>query len=503
MDASALDSASFYDIVAAFAPPGLERQARVLLAEAEAALTRIDTQIKALTVARDFQRGRIAALKYAMSPVRLLPSDVLAEIFLDTIDVSRNLQYSSAPLSNLGLTPVLRLASVCAHWRQLALCDPRMWRGDIRLNVANVSATYCEIAGLMLQRSSPHPLDLTLGVKDHRYKPPAFSMEVLSAVLGCAQRWKSLRIETNVLHLLKAPLPRLERLERVFVEIVSRSTDPTTSLLLDAPLLAHARITLNHLEKIPLPWTQLVELVLTNGDNTSSILNILSECTALRTLELNIIAWDNDAGVLLNPFVICNLHQLSVNFMQPDSGDGTTAPFFANLTSPVLQQLKVTFEFLDNGPLDPEFISFLRRSPQLQSLSITECDMDSAFLSTILLNTPSLESLQLACCFHCLGQEFFQRLTYTNGATNSFPAAPRLREIYLESCRGDFREENVMDMVLSRWWTDAQLTALPAPPLVARWNDISISTVDGMQKTDEFKAWISSRCEEGLKLYIH
>ncbi|KAF7288374.1 F-box domain-containing protein [Mycena chlorophos] len=502
METSALDSASFYDIVAAFAPPGLERQARVLLAEAEAALARIETQIKALTVARDFQRGRIAALKYAMSPIRLLPSDILAEIFLDTIDVSRGLHYRSASLSNLAFMPVLRLASVCAHWRQLAVCDPRMWRGEISLKVANVSATYIEITGLMLQRSSPHPLDLTLGVKD-RSKSPAFSTEVLSAVLGCAQRWKSLRIETNVLHLLKAPLPRLERLERVLVELVSRSTDMTTSFLLDAPLLAHARITLNHLEKIPLPWTQLVELVLTSGDNPSSILTILSGCTALRTLELNMIAWDGDAGVLQHPFVIPNLHQLSVNFMQPDSGDGTTAPFFANLTSPALRQLKVTFEFLDNGPLDPEFISFLRRSPELQSLSITECDMDSAFLSTILLNTPSLESLNLACCFSCLGQEFFQRLTYTNGATNSFPAAPRLREIDLESCRGDFREEDVMDMVLSRWWTDAQLAALPTPPLVARWNDISISTVDGMQKTDEFKAWINNRCEEGLKLYIH
>ena len=75
----------FQSILAQSAAPDFAALSRAMLASEEATLAQIEAQIKTLLERRDLTRGRIAALKYAAAPVRLLPVDLLVEIFLESI----------------------------------------------------------------------------------------------------------------------------------------------------------------------------------------------------------------------------------------------------------------------------------------------------------------------------------------------------------------------------------------------------------------------------------
>ncbi|KAJ6492753.1 hypothetical protein C8R47DRAFT_420815 [Mycena vitilis] len=86
-----------------------EQHAKSLIQASEANIARIESQIRDLLRLRDQERGIIASLKLAIAPVRKVPAEILAEIFL---------HYAGG---------VLTISQVCAHWRQVACTTPRLW----------------------------------------------------------------------------------------------------------------------------------------------------------------------------------------------------------------------------------------------------------------------------------------------------------------------------------------------------------------------------------------
>ncbi|KAF7296714.1 hypothetical protein HMN09_01080500 [Mycena chlorophos] len=496
---------TFYDILTQYAAPGFERQARPLLAEAEATLARIESQIQALVVARDRQRARIAALKYAVSPIRMVPAELLTKIFrMASGDVQ--VPWYGAGQRNGHFKSVFRLASICAYWRQLVISDARMWTKPVSVNATNTAASYAEMVALLLKRSQPHPVDITLAASDTK-KP--VSAAVVKAVLACVDRWSTIDLGCNIIPFLENSLPAPKSLWSANIRLQSRPRNPISLLFRNAPRLWDLKLNINDLEKLPMPWNQLRVLALHHFQRSPLLLTSLAQCVALERLKLSAVGWTLDAhnpSGAAAPVSLSCLKKLDLDIHgDSEASTGTDfSPFFAHFTFPALKSLEVSLDYTAWIPgLGPAFAPFLGRCTSLESLEIRHSEMDSNELDAILLNIPSLTSLHLCCCFGCVEDRFFERLTYD--PTNPRPAAPCLTHIDLEIVRDDFTEDAIRAMARSRWWTDAELAALPVPPRVARWKSISVQTDDdeGMAITDDFKTFIDRTCAEGLILDVY
>ncbi|KAJ3530262.1 hypothetical protein NMY22_g8651 [Coprinellus aureogranulatus] len=83
-------------------------------------LTAIDTQIEALVKRRSELRQGVDSHKSLLHPVRNIPSEILREIFCNTLPERHcpPMTFSDAPLS---------LTAVSRKWRDIALTTPRLW----------------------------------------------------------------------------------------------------------------------------------------------------------------------------------------------------------------------------------------------------------------------------------------------------------------------------------------------------------------------------------------
>ncbi|KAJ7057550.1 hypothetical protein C8F01DRAFT_319381 [Mycena amicta] len=488
--ASRMDT--FYDILARAAAPDFERQSRSLLVEAEATLAEIEAQIQTLLYARDRQRARVAALKYAVAPVRMLPADVLTEIFLNVVKRSTSKQVKRA----------LRVAGVCAYWRQLALSTPRLWDMPMILDASSVSPAYAAVTNDILKRSSPHPISLTLAVRDET-KPT--SSALLKTVIAFVHRWRSINVNFDILPFLESvPAQTLHHLTSATFDLLSGTEGPPSALFVDAPRLSGLCLSIRDLSTLRFPWSQLTELNLTIGPSSPLLLGTIGQCTSLCDLRLDAAAWKaGDLPPLSDMVILAHLKTCVLRITQQEDGDLCTfTPFFAQFAFPTLQSLEIHMEMDDEEAfLDDAFAPFLGRCPSLELLWIMSCDMDSDALGNILLHVPSLKTLELFYCQYCVDTAFFERLTYRQtGFTPT--AAPCLQKVILYGVGDNYDEECIREMILSRWWSDETLQALPAPPRVARWENISVFDYASQDCSEDFEAAMNELRAQGLGVDI-
>ncbi|KAI0072091.1 hypothetical protein K474DRAFT_1605776 [Panus rudis PR-1116 ss-1] len=101
---------------------------------------------------------RVAHTLYYLSPIRRLPQELLAEVFLYNFE-----EYPCCAWV---------LASVCTHWRRLALSMPRLW-SKIRLVTSQDAAP--DTIRLWLERSgSTIPLDIEIFLRSPTSPPSVF-----------------------------------------------------------------------------------------------------------------------------------------------------------------------------------------------------------------------------------------------------------------------------------------------------------------------------------------
>ncbi|KAJ7685560.1 hypothetical protein DFH06DRAFT_939880, partial [Mycena polygramma] len=87
------------------------------IGDIDAEIAYFHDQIEALSSLRELEVEEIAALKAKIAPIRKLPVELLAEIFL----------LSLVPGSSPPEQDVFRISHVSAHWRQVAHSTPRLW----------------------------------------------------------------------------------------------------------------------------------------------------------------------------------------------------------------------------------------------------------------------------------------------------------------------------------------------------------------------------------------
>ncbi|KAJ7059891.1 hypothetical protein C8F01DRAFT_989045 [Mycena amicta] len=487
---------TFYEILARAAAPGFERQSRFLLVEAEATLTQIEAQIQTLLYARDRQRARVAALKYAVAPVRMLPADILTEIFLNVV---------KPPSRSKQVKRALNVSGVCAYWRQLALSTPRLWDMPMILDASSVSPEYAAVTNDILERSSPHPISLALVMADDT-KP--ISSVLLKTVTAFVHRWGKIDVDFDILPFLKlVPAQTLHHLTSASFKLLRGTRGPPSALFLDAPRLSGLYLSIRDLsiDTLPFPWSQLMELNLTIRPFSPLLISTISQCTSLRDLRLNAVAWRPGGLPPVSHVVILpHLKSCALRIVQQEDGDLCTfTPFFAQFGFPMLQSLELRVDMDDEEAfLGDAFAPFLGRCPSLEHLRILFCDMGSDALGNILLNVPSLKTLELSYCQYCVDHAFFERLTY-RPMESTAPAAPCLQKIKLEAAGDDYDEESIREMILSRWWSDEALQALPAAPLVARWTDISVYEYGSEECSKDFAAAMNELRAQGLRVDVN
>jgi len=112
-----------------------------VLAETAGALSKLDAEIlrvkgilNDMYEQRNGLRHRLESHRALLSPARRLPRDVIEEIFLQCIPVSRN------PGIVSGEAPLL-LGQICSAWRLISITTPRLW-SRIHLNTRAYSRTW-------------------------------------------------------------------------------------------------------------------------------------------------------------------------------------------------------------------------------------------------------------------------------------------------------------------------------------------------------------------------
>ncbi|KAJ7659165.1 hypothetical protein DFH06DRAFT_1089929 [Mycena polygramma] len=341
------------------APPDVEAlQSTILTAPAE--LARYDAEIEQLqTVLAKLmsERGALAAYvdgcRSAFSPIRRLPTELLAEIF----DICS--PYCSAPSDHYlseSTTPeqevdrvsnwhLLQLSQVSSMWHKIAMGTPKLW-STIVLDTslwphAVVSpATLLMLLGLSLERSGNHPLTVEAGVLEDDPRPH----EVMSLLIQHAPQWEDMYFYSDLASskILVSAKGRLNRLEKLNICADWSGVD----IFEVAPRLTEVQFC-GRVETVPdLPWAQITTFTYTGEAYMlpSNFLSLLGRCPNIQTftskVELSRIPLHTTM-----PSVSSDVQSLTFNLALskiPHFAAPVVGHLFETLTLPSLQSLALT-----------------------------------------------------------------------------------------------------------------------------------------------------------------
>ncbi|TFK70803.1 hypothetical protein BDN72DRAFT_794777, partial [Pluteus cervinus] len=183
-------------------------------------LVRLQAQVDEVARKREAVKDYIDAHKALLSPIRRLPPEILAEVFINCLPTNRN------PARSIIEAPLL-LGRICSSWRRIALNTPRLW-ASIHIvipthydpsKITSVVKIRCEACHAWLSRSGTLPISLSLVTANNGYSADVSASPLLESLLKFSSRWKSvsLRVPYGLLRpfskLTQANVPWLETLK--------------------------------------------------------------------------------------------------------------------------------------------------------------------------------------------------------------------------------------------------------------------------------------------------
>ncbi|KAJ7469041.1 hypothetical protein FB451DRAFT_368851 [Mycena latifolia] len=316
--------------------------ARPWLLGAEAELERIDEEIQRLEARRNGLRAPIQAYRIALAPHKVLPDDVLREIF---VWATLERYFREPPTADLNSTlsgrPNVRLVigRVSSHWRAVSLDIPELW-SDVRVEIPwgqeAFKSRLLNMLDLWLARSGHHPVSLDIRSASDPCVPPL--------LMRYSHRIRCLSIDC--LEPLVGLAGSMDILERFDVQGRHASIlDDSISVLQGSHRLRSVTLCSVSdgypviLKPLGIPWSQLTELHLENI--TVGVLqsyHILEQCTALTCARLDIFE------SFSKPFPTID-RQIALPGLRALGLDGNTlrnfAKFLDSLTLPSLVELSL------------------------------------------------------------------------------------------------------------------------------------------------------------------
>ncbi|KAF7298567.1 F-box domain-containing protein [Mycena indigotica] len=331
------------------------------LDEMHAEMHSLRERLRAIAVEADELSGFVDSHQALISPMRRMPNDVLQLIFLETLPAHRNtaLDASEGPML---------LASVCSHWRALALSMPKLWsRMHLVVHPMTTRTQKQQLALLAemnrwLTRGSTAPLDVSAQRYDHIFSAeerqnislhmPANPLRVVSAYLSVlisvSHRWRDIKLsklsespeDGDALFQLRAiDVPRLEKFR---VHAGGSWKTPYNLEILSTPSL-RAFVFKGVFAALPttIIWRNLVDLSLQFFDTDKTQVNrpglplpfpFLSECTSLERLVVTAAGHVRHAEPESN-IELTTLPKLTTLVLRTGEGydDNATPKMFATL----------------------------------------------------------------------------------------------------------------------------------------------------------------------------
>ncbi|KAJ7592819.1 hypothetical protein C8J56DRAFT_1161849 [Mycena floridula] len=194
-----------------------------LLDTSNGEISRLTAAIDKLFLEREKLQSNVMAYKAILAPIRLLPEDMLREIFVSCLPSNK------AAATAITEAPLL-LGRICRTWRELALSTPELWASiHIQFSHQLVTTRRCEKAYAWIARSGTCPL--TIAVTCHNDEDPAAN-EFFESLAELSKRWRSIDIAapliswvSSVASLSVADVPRLERFRHSVTNSLCQAED--------------------------------------------------------------------------------------------------------------------------------------------------------------------------------------------------------------------------------------------------------------------------------------
>lgn len=375
------------------------------IAEGRGRLSRLEEQISEAQVAlRGFieEKRRIEQdlIDYAaiLHPVRRLPNEILAEIFLFFNHIPRRKRWSITQEETMPWT----ITHTSSHWRSTALSCPRLW-SHIAVHANNDnprrSHALARLLGIQLQRSAPCSLYVRLGCQaDITDTHPIIQM-----LIPTSQRWKILwlvHLPRPLFGILSTAQSFFQSLSEVALHLESPPPDvqditdtPLRDLFKFAPQL---RSLTGHpilLRPCQLPWSQITQFLSVSGgwSSCAQILDVMVRIPNLRTcLFYNDTSIGSGPPTQTQPARLEYLRDLNLNERHEN---GNIGPLLERLTLPALDSLILSGTGIES-------IKSLRSSGhchRLKRLSLSSKSLTDDDCLLLLEVIPSLQILSLKC----------------------------------------------------------------------------------------------------------
>ncbi|KAJ7746759.1 hypothetical protein DFH07DRAFT_962844 [Mycena maculata] len=418
---------------------------------------------------------RHEALASILSPIELLPDELLGEIMVLAVKRPTLNLITVLVKREASAVDVMSLCEVCYRWRQIALRTPQLWiRHFLPLTTRDSRQLSLTGTAMFFERSAPFPIHARLHSLGKALAP---ALNVLSRV---AHRWKSLAIESvaaefEAAALAQIPAGRLDGLAELRLTLLNPEIFqcPNSGVFQSAPRLRDLTISMwDAPHTVPMPWAQLTQLSLKCG-SPQACLDILVQCHNIVSAKVHTKQWaevDVSIGATVS---LKHLELLEIDMQICSSGDHLS-PFLQRLHLPSLKSLSlalalalpVDYEWFVSW-LTPALTLFLTRSKELENLELSHC-IFAYDIPEVLWFTPSLTRLQFVDDDSVVDDDFFDALRYSE--SDSTHLAPKLETLDLMHMNVgvELGEFSLGQMIRSRWWSDDELLAMAAPPGVVR-----------------------------------
>ncbi|KAJ6508386.1 hypothetical protein C8R45DRAFT_441359 [Mycena sanguinolenta] len=298
---------------------------RALLVDPLEEIARIDAQIAQLREKRALLQEPVDAHKALISSMRLIPQDILQEIFISCLPTKHNalIDHNEAPLL---------LGRINRHWRQIAYSTPRLW-SSIHIPLSgylsappNILLESERFIGAWLQRSAPCPLSVSLFGLDNRRTLKVDKHPIILLLAAEAGRLRSLALDGDAE--LAKPLLQLRPEEVPLLKTIGLKTIPRDNPTLDilrTPSLEDIALCISAPDdplSLPLPWSQLTTLrfdchgsrhVPDEDLNFEGALDVLRKCVNLEYCAIRVSSRSSqNSGLMRNSssIVMPRLHTL-------------------------------------------------------------------------------------------------------------------------------------------------------------------------------------------------
>ncbi|KAF7981065.1 hypothetical protein HWV62_35540 [Athelia sp. TMB] len=324
-----------------------------------------------------------------LNPTRRLPVEILGEIFVQW----------QATVGGISIRP----ASVCQHWRAVAIATPRLW-SYIKLYFDRKNLVRdAEMISKWLQRSGGHPLRISLVYSGHKSRSLSeqeieSKKDIFTLLKSQGHRWNDvyLSAQESMPSLLKKIPKNLPILENLNVScMISRVNLPTTiNGFREAPALRALTLSSGVSSWLPgIPWVQLTTCDMTG--TWQKCYHTLRSAVNLKSYTIRIYSINLEPQTTLSPIHHSNLQSLAIrsgNFNQESLGE-----FLDLLTSPSLTKLSLTGTAQRFPSSLGPFIT--RSSCSLTSLELGEAGAEYAhsLVPNLFILTPTLTDLTLHC----------------------------------------------------------------------------------------------------------